>query len=258
MKSMIFRGIASVAYMPICLSLFMSLSFVAYGFNTEIANEEHKHHTQHSRTGSHGMVLVTDGTELYASHLPLYVIPHDYQLVYLLESTHKAKLLERLTTTQLTETEEGKILRFQQNMVTLLPAKFDLNRLINGESFEIDAQFFSGHFERGGEKWFKEENLKFVRQVYKRSMTNNAATAKSIDAGWHTLTASNSETQLFIFPIKTSPSFDAIVLGTNCSNTSRPLLASFGGVPDLAKLEEAFSVCDSSQVLYFETQDFAR
>ena len=69
---------------------------------------DHKHHT---RVGSHGMVLFTDGAELYASHLPLYYSPHDYQLIYTVVSQHKAKLIAYL---QAGSTSHG-------NMVTLLP-----------------------------------------------------------------------------------------------------------------------------------------
>lgn len=269
MKSLRFRGFTPVLFLSLWLSLsFLTLSFFAHSANGEESNEEnshqeisykesshkkHKHHTKHSRVGFHGMVLVTDGSELYASHLPLYAKPHDYQLVYLLDSANKAQLLERLAVTK-----KDKTPLYQQNMVTLLPAKFDLNRLISGESFEIDTQFFSGHFERGGDKWFHEENLKFVRQVYKRPMTNLPAKTNSNAVNWHTIKVPGSESQLFIFPIQAAPSFDAIVLATSCSDKKATLPALPEGFPDFKQLKKTFCACTSSQVLYFETQDFAR
>jgi hypothetical protein len=199
------------------------------------------------------MVMVTDGTQLYASHLPLYVKPHDFQLVYVVESKFKEQLIERLT-----RKDQGNERLYQQNMVTLLPAKFDLNKLINGQSFEIETQFFKGHFERGGDKWFKDNKLKFVRQAYKRPLAGLKKTANSDASNWHLLNAKSSERQLFIYPIQTAPSFDAIVLAKGCSDAKSVLATHFTQVPELEELKNAVSPCKSSQILYFETRDFMK
>ncbi|GEA11176.1 hypothetical protein [Alteromonas sp. KUL49] len=233
-----------LASFSVALILWLFLSSTSFS-----SNEPHKHHGEHDRVGSHGMVLFTDGAELYASHLPLYATPHDYQLVYLVDSANETDLLKRLTLSQGDAPPD-----YQQNIVTLLPDQFDLNQLINGESFEIDVQFFRGHFERNGERWFKEENLRFVRPVYRRSLSNLSQIDDSTTIVWDRIHTPLNQTQLYIFPIQAAPSFDAIVLGTSCPDTIKYL----SDVPEIQQLEQTFSLCESSQLLYFETQDFVK
>ncbi len=197
------------------------------------------------------MVLVTDGKRLFASHLPLYQAPHDYQLVYEVKSTHQQQLVERLT-----QTNKTTHARYVENMVTLLPATFDLNTLIEGQSFEIETQFYLGHFERGGEKWLKDKNFKFVRQIYKRPLATLRAAEKPNEIKWHVLDIAPDNKQLLIYLIQAAPSFDAIVFGyqchaTNFVNQSEP-------VPDIGTLYSKIKQCQSMEVLHFETSDFAK
>ena len=94
--------------------------------------------------GSHGMVLINDKQAgSFVSHLPLYRSPHNYQIIY------KVQLPQEVPIEQLAVS----------GMVTVLPDNFDLNRLVNGESFTINAKFFQGHFERGGQLYTAQNSL---------------------------------------------------------------------------------------------------
>lgn len=183
-----------IKHIIISLALLVSTFAIA-----ESVNETHSEHKEHTRFGMHGMVLITDGVDLYASHLPLYQSPHDYQILYLVESKHNDVFIKYLT-----QAKQDVELLYIQNMITLLPVGFDLNKLIAGNAFTIETQFFTGHFERGGQAWIKDKNFKFVRQVFKRSLSKIEYAATQDDNNWSLLTASNNKHQIMINNIHTA------------------------------------------------------
>ncbi|MGH8222200.1 MAG: hypothetical protein ACREQZ_04425 [Woeseiaceae bacterium] len=89
------------------------------------------------------MVLFGEPGQPFASHLPLYRHPHDWQVVLELEPETAAG--ETLIHAQLTE----------GGLLTLEPEPFDLFRLKPRASkplVRFEAALYRGHFERGGEK----------------------------------------------------------------------------------------------------------
>ena len=93
--------------------------------------------------GVHGMVLFGEPGQLFASHLPLYRHPHDWQVVLELEPESAAG--ENLIRAQLNE----------GGLLTLEPEPFDLFRLKPGAGEPLasfKAALYRGHFERAGQK----------------------------------------------------------------------------------------------------------
>lgn len=211
----------------------------------------HAGHENHKRVGSHGMVLFTDGAELYASHLPLYYSPHDYQLIYAVGSPHKATLIAYLQTGSTSHS----------NMVTLLPANFDLNKLVDGERFSISAQFYKGHFERGGTKWLGKSELTFEKLLFKRrlvkqykpTLSDEGSVKDNLGEKWTSI--SLGDKLLYIHLIGERPSFDALFIVGDCQETSGSKLVE--SVPSKDQIKKIFSHCVTSGLVYFETQDFA-
>lgn len=214
----------------------------------------HSDHKSHDMTGSHGMVLFTDGVELYASHLPLYYSPHDYQLIYKVESTHKAKLIRYLRQANANSSSTG-------NMITLLPAHFDLNKLIDGERFSISSQLYKGHFERGGTNWLDESEITFAKLLFKRRLSHQYKPAyadgdihqKSFDENWTSI--SLGDKQLYIHHVSERPSFDALFVVNGCQKTAENEVSK--SVPSVAQIQDTFTHCDAPKLVYFETEDFA-
>ena len=92
--------------------------------------------------GQHGMALFGNSDTLYASHLPMFHAPHDYQVVLQIH---------------LADPVQDKMLRARLNgtatLWTLSPEKFELNRLAPHsvaplKQFKSDVVL--GHFEQGG------------------------------------------------------------------------------------------------------------
>lgn len=101
-----------------------------------IARPAHAH-------GVHGMVLFGEPGRIFASHLPLYRHPHNWQVVLELEPVDEAG--QKLTNTLL---EHG-------GLFTLEPERFDLWRLkpdAREPLKRFSAVLYRDHFERGGER----------------------------------------------------------------------------------------------------------
>lgn len=243
------------------LSLIFLCFFTLVGYcvaNTENHGGEHSGHESH-RVGMHGMVLFSDGLHLYASHLPLYSTPHDYQILYQVESRYQSELISLLTTAR-REVDQGNAL------LTLLPESFDLNRLIAGDAFEIKATFYKGHFERGGSKWKEDESFQFVKLIYKRQLPASkkmtASASQTVHnpnrhaTQWVSLPTENGKKSMYVYRIERRPSFDAIVLAEGCPSAEHlPSVAP--RTPSIEQVYAAFDTCSHRSVMYFETADFA-
>jgi len=200
------------------------------------------HH--HSLMGSHGMVLFGDQQKgFYASHLPLYFSPHDYQIIYKIEVSDNVDLSSALN----------------EGMVTVLPDKFDLTRLLNHEQFSVQTQFFQGHFERGGKPLVKAQIVfdkpVFIRQVdpkFKRHVSLYYLEQVSKDWG------------LAIHRIQASPSFDVIgwvsrkeqpsvfqqLESSNMMECQKP------GSLQHNEIKQQLTRCGLAHPVYLETRDF--
>jgi hypothetical protein len=92
--------------------------------------------------GEHGMALFGGKDGLYASHLPMFHAPHDYQVilqVHVADAATDAALRKRL---------DGKTALW-----TIAPEKFELSRLAPQAPSplrQFKADLVSGHFEQGG------------------------------------------------------------------------------------------------------------
>jgi hypothetical protein len=216
--------------------------------STSRARAENIHDT-HQRMGHHGMLLFAVGTEVYASHLPLYYSPHDYQLIFHIKSDNQSRLLALL----------------ENEMVTILPAEFDLNRLINGESFSLTTKVYSGHFERGGKLAFEDKSFLFSKQLFKRKLSKVPKILHREQKSFYLLDLGIPKTKLAIHLIQAAPSFDLMALVKNnvCEKAemSKPNTFTITLPEDITLNKQAIlnllQTCTEAKILYFETQDFA-
>lgn len=212
--------------------------------NAESNIDQHKDKHKHGRIGSHGMVLITDGNKLFASHLPLYSYPHDYQLIYSVSTQVDQDVINYLIN--------------GNGTVTILPDIFDLNLLINHptNSYTINAKLYKGHFERGGKLWSEQVRLTFKDKLFQRKL----AQQNSSHDEWTTV-ALSANTSMYIHNISDKPSFDSIVITSDCPqtlkvNANRKRLLHTKDYT-LDAIRENFRPCEKSKVVYFETADFS-
>lgn len=91
----------------------------------------------------HGMLLFGNQAT-YASHLPMFHSPHDYQLLL------KLTLKDQSGAKTLASYEEAK--KNATEYFTLVPEVMDLTKVMSGAKTSFSASIFKGHFERGGQK----------------------------------------------------------------------------------------------------------
>jgi hypothetical protein len=168
----------------------------------------------------------------------LYQKPHNAQIIYQIK-TNNAALLALVR---------------DADLVTIEPKIFNLQRLIRGEELTIKANVYSGHFERGGTKFFQDVEIVFTEQKYLRMLEDLAA--PGVDKVYDVVELDKGG-RLLIHQIQGAPSFDHIALLSNpnsCVTTVRTGTL----VPDESFLINRLSFCGSMKRVYFETNDFAK
>jgi hypothetical protein len=190
-----------------------------------------------SYVGIHGMVLLTKSSSIYASHLPFYNKPHDVQLIYKLENKDLA-LLQTV--------RDG-------DLVTIKPKPFNLQRLMRGEKMVINADVYSGHFERDGMLVYENIPLTFAKLMYVREMVDLTDSSRTQEYDVINL---NKNNKIYVHRIQKAPSYDHIIyidVEAGCLgrfNTS-------SAVPKENELLYKFVNCGTMTPLYYEHQDFS-
>lgn len=219
------------------LSTVLNYVIVLFLMTSTVSSASTMQHSKHKLIGSHGMVIIHDPeTGFYASHMPLYSSPHDYQIVYKI-TIEEPKRLERMLST---------------GMVTILPDVFDLRRLINGDTFSLQAKFYQGHFERAGEMMFTAK-VSFAKQQFSQAIKQGYQSSFSE----FYITPINSDKAIIIHKIQAPPSFDAISIIEIPFMRKTPLISCKKPQQfDSSTIKQILTNCGIKQVKYLETLDF--
>lgn len=188
--------------------------------------------------GVHGMVLMNKSSTIFAYHLPLYHKPHDVQLLYKLDVKDVALM---------------QLVR-DNDMVTIKPKPFNLQRLMRGEKVILEADVYTGHFERDGMLVYKNMSLNFAEQLYVRKLDDikPSSTRQEYD-----VVSYRKNYKIYIHRLQQAPSFDHLIhidVTAGCLtkfNTSSP-------VPKRTELQYKFLNCGTMKPFYFETEDFKK
>jgi hypothetical protein len=160
-------------------------------------------HAQHSHQNGpadkpavHGMVIFGHH-KIYASHLPLFHAPHDYQIILELE---------------LSKEDVQKFIADQQQhpesvTYTIEPEKFILAEMVT-KLGSFKANLYRGHFERGGIKIYDSLQVKIASVIYfKKFDPREAHAANSVF-----LVFGNEQERYAAHQISNKPDFDQIIL----------------------------------------------
>ena len=197
-------------------------------------------HKTHSYVGFHGMALILAGDKLLASHMPLYALPHNYQIVYEVTTndTH-FKIIKNALNESLKK----------QTQITILPTKFDLNLLINKLTPTLNTTVFNGHFERGGTALFSTK-LTFKNPLYVKKIAITQPEKEEFD-----LIKVSAEQGLIIHKIQSRPSYDSLSLVALTNGKYNGQLKC--DAPVTTTLASKLKACFKSVPSYLETHDFA-
>ncbi|MYN07349.1 hypothetical protein GTP77_08345 [Massilia sp. FT127W] len=198
--------------------------------------------------GTHGMALFGGKEGLYASHLPMFHAPHDYQVVlqvHVADARLDAALKGRL---------DGKTALW-----TVDPEKFELDRLAPDAASplrQFKADLVLGHFEQGGKTQYRAATLVVDKVLLFRPLspaekTNSTATYVQIG---------NGKQRYLIKEIDSRPDFDHIVSYRAASHAPyAPATIAKNGMaePDAKALAAALQATPSAirGTVYFYTDD---
>ncbi|GJI87739.1 hypothetical protein [Duganella hordei] len=158
--------------------------------------------------GEHGMALFGGKQGLYASHLPMFHAPHDYQVilqVHVADAATDAALRKRL---------DGKTALW-----TIAPEKFELSRLAPSAAAplrQFKADLVQGHFEQGGATQFAAATVVVDKVLMFRQLS--PAQKSSAHASYVQIGSGNQ--RYLVKRIDSRPDFDHIVAYTAASGAS--------------------------------------
>jgi hypothetical protein len=157
---------------------------------------QHDHAAMSSdKASTHGM-LIFGTSKIYASHLPMFRMPHNYQII--LELVLDAKAQQKFITDQKQNP--------QYTTYTIEPEKFVLPDMI-AKKGTFKANLYRGHFERGGIKIADSITIKIVEVVYFKKFDANAT--KQTEANF--IVFGNSKDQFAVHQISNKPDFEQIL-----------------------------------------------
>ena len=188
--------------------------------------------------GVHGMVLMNKASTIFAYHLPLYHKPHDVQLLYKLDVKNVALV---------------HLVR-DNDMVTIKPKPFNLQRLMRGEKVALEADIYIGHFERDGMLVYENMTLNFAKQLYVRKLDDISPSSNNQE---YDVVSYRKNNKIYIHRIQQAPSFDHLIhidVNAGCL----PKFNTSSAAPKRTELQYKFLNCGTMKPFYFETEDFKK
>ncbi|HEY0064269.1 MAG TPA: hypothetical protein VGC21_19285, partial [Telluria sp.] len=149
--------------------------------------------------GQHGMVLFGGSGGLYASHLPMYHAPHDWQVIL------RLRLADPALDARLRRALASKV-----SLWTLSPEAFALDRLAPASAHALksfQADVVQGHFEQGGQTRHAGARV-MVEQVLVWRRLDPAA-GRKVSARY--LQIGHGRERFLVKQIDSRPDFDHIV-----------------------------------------------
>jgi hypothetical protein len=184
----------------------------------------------------HGMALINQGSRIYAANFAGYKAPSNFQVVYEIENPDVAFL-------SLVRDEE---------LITLKPKPFNLERLLRGEEFEINADIYSGHYQRGGTLVYKDRTITMSGLLYSREMKDLKESSK-----WHEYDMINLKgtKRIYIHKIQKAPSFSHMIF-VDLTSACMPRIRTSKVVPSKGELTYKFVNCGTLKPLFYDTESY--
>jgi len=186
--------------------------------------------------GVHGMVLLNKSSGIFAYNFSGYQKPHDVQLLYKLDVTNIALV---------------QLVR-DNDIVTIKPKAFNLQRLMRGEKVALEADVYLGHFERDGMLVYESMTLNFAKQLYMRKLDDIKPSSNQQEYDVVTYRKNN---KIYIHRLQQPPSYDHVIqIDVNAGCLTK--FNTTSAVPKRNELQYKFYNCGTMKPLYYETENF--
>lgn len=169
--------------------------------------------TYTDRPSLHGMMFFggVKSPSIYASHLPMFHTPHNYQVILELEISDEARAAY----------QKSLKANPKQTVYTLVPEVFVLPEMLDTPR-PFKAEIYAGHFERGGKPITGKLPVSIKRIVYRQKF--DSAVTRSESASY--LVFGDAKAQFAAHYITAKPDFDQICTLRNLPLSSDALKAS--------------------------------
>jgi hypothetical protein len=140
------------------------------------------------------------------------------------------------------------------DMVTIKPKPFNLQRLMRGEKVALEADIYIGHFERDGMLVYENMTLNFAKQLYVRKLEDISPSSNNQE---YDVVSYRKNNKIYIHRIQQAPSFDHLIhidVNAGCL----PKFNTSSAVPKRTELQYKFLNCGTMKPFYFETEDFKK
>ena len=149
----------------------------------------------HDKPATHGMLLVGSQT-IYASHLPMFHTPHDYQIILKLKFDTKGNQ----------KYVEDRKIHPEELVYTIEPEEFVLPEMVNYTK-KFKGKVYRGHFERKGIMIAEDVTVIIDQVIYFRQFRDDERRPLHLK---YILFGNNKE-QFLAHLISTSPDFDEVI-----------------------------------------------
>lgn len=238
----------------ICLTLLLTLSCTSEAQQSipAPAPAPVPAHAAAASWGKHGMVVFGGRTALFASHMPMFHAPHDLQVViqfHLADAKVHDELAQALTN--------------KSQFWSLDPENFDLQRLSPAHATPLtkfSANFFEGHFERGGQQRHVSQTVIVDKvMMFRRLKMENRIKTQGI---YHVI--GQGKERFLVKEIDRRPDFDVIFKLNEFAKPKLPNIIKLPttslAFPKTSSLKKPLLSAKNKHhspgvVLYFETED---
>ncbi|MFT6256790.1 MAG: hypothetical protein ACJAT8_001329 [Cellvibrionaceae bacterium] len=183
---------------------------------TQVDTSSNSPVTPQVRVGLHGMLLFGSEYGLFASHLPMFHLPHNAQVV--LQLTFDDPQINTAVINGLTLSAASGY-----PIWTIVPQQFDLSMLSPAHPSHIEhlnVDIVKGHFERGGEMQWKNQGLTVTRVLVFNELDTQFEQQKTSNNTY--LKVNNTpddKVQFLVKRLTTRPDADHIVRLDNVGNS---------------------------------------
>jgi hypothetical protein len=196
--------------------------------------------------GQHGMALFGGVDGLYASHLPMFHPPHDYQVVL------RVRLADKTLDATVRRQLQSKVALW-----TIAPEEFELDRLAPDSARPLarfKADIVQGHFEQGG----KTRHAGATMIVEKILVFRKLSGAPAVAPASRYLQIGSGSARFLVKEIDSRPDFDHIVaVSARADAPFDPVVLTKASLsePSAASLSDALPGSKVRGTVYFYTDD---
>lgn len=141
----------------------------------------------------HPFVLLHKNSKIYAYKLSGYEKPQNTQILYQLDVSDLPFL---------------QLVR-DADFITIKPKKFNVQRLLRGETFTVKAEVFNGDYRSDGFSVYTDVNINFEKQLYAIEMTD--ITESSTKQEYETISYNNKRDRFYIHKVQAAPSYEQVL-----------------------------------------------